>query len=388
MPFARPTLSDLRSQIMADINANLSSANAWLRKSVLYVLAIAMAGLAFLHYGYIDWISLNAVPWTATGEYLAAWGALKNVYQKSAVAAQLTVQFSNSSPGQTIGVGIGMQRTDGESYTIQTSATVAADGTATVTVLDTTAGAAGNCAAGTQLTLSTTIDGVQSTAVVTGTVVTGVDTETTKAFGARVLAAFQQFPQGGAKVDYEKWALAIAGVTRAWCSPNGMGPGTVVLRFMMDNADASYGGFPQGTNGVSQYDQGPDGLPRDTVATGDQLTVANAIVSEQPVTALLYAVCPIANSLNFTISGLSTSSTTTRSAISAAISNVLFQNGDPRGGTINLNDIESAINGISGTGGWLMESVTGTVGGVVTTYPGNITSAMGQLPVLGGINYV
>jgi len=387
MPFSRPTLSDLRNQVMADINATLSGANAYLRKAVLRVLAIAQAGLAHLHFGYLDWISKQAVPWTATDEYQAAWGALKNVYQKDAVQAVLTVQFSGTVD-TLISSGINVVRADGETYTIQESATIGGGGTAVVTVVDTVAGAAGNCDDGTSLTLATTIAGVQSTGTVTGTVTTGVDTEDQKAFGSRVIAAFQQTPQGGDSDDYVAWALAVPGVTRAWCSPNGFGAGTVVLRFMMDVAQAAHGGFPQGTNGVSQHDQGPDGLPRDVVATGDQLTLADAIVGEQPVTALVFACAPIENRLHFTISGLSTSSAATRAAIASAVSDVLFRNGDPRAGTINLNDIEAAINSVPGTGGWLMVQVTGTVDGVITTYPGNITGAMGELPTLDGITYV
>jgi len=372
---------------MADINATLSGANAYLRKAVLRVLAIAQAGLAHLHFGYLDWISKQAVPWTATDEYQAAWGALKNVYQKDAVQAVLTVQFSGTVD-TLISSGINVVRADGETYTIQESATIGGGGTAVVTVVDTVAGAAGNCDDGTSLTLATTIAGVQSTGTVTGTVTTGVDTEDQKAFGSRVIAAFQQTPHGGDSDDYVAWALAVPGVTRAWCSPNGFGAGTVVLRFMMDVAQAAHGGFPQGTNGVSQHDQGPDGLPRDVVATGDQLTLADAIVGEQPVTALVFACAPIENRLHFTISGLSTSSAATRAAIASAVSDVLFRNGDPRAGTINLNDIEAAINSVPGTGGWLMVQVTGTVDGVITTYPGNITGAMGELPTLDGITYV
>lgn len=63
-----------------------------------------------------------------------------------------------------------------------------------------------------------------------------------------------------------------------------MGAGTVVLRFMMDTAQSQHGGFPQGANGVSQHDQGPDGLPRAAVATGDQLVLADALIGLQPVT--------------------------------------------------------------------------------------------------------
>lgn len=387
MPYSRPSLSDLRSQVMADINASVSGANAFLRKAVLRVLAIAQAGLAHLHFGYLDWISKQAVPWTATDEHLAAWGAMKGVYQKNAVAAKLTVKFLGT-PDKPISSGINVMRTDGEAYTIMESVTVGADGSAIVIVEDTTPGAVGNCAGGTQLTLATTIDGVQSTGTVMDTLTTGVDVEAPEAFGERVIGAYQQTPQGGDADDYVRWALDVPGVTRAWCSPNGAGPGTVVLRFMMDVAQSAHSGFPQGSDGVSQYDKGPDGLPRDVVASGDQLTLADAMVDEQPATALVFACAPVRNRLVFTISGLSSSSAATRNAIASSISDMLFRNADPRAGTINRNEIEGAINSVAGTSGWLMESITGTAGGVTTEYPGNITSGMGELPTLDDIIYV
>jgi uncharacterized phage protein gp47/JayE len=203
-----------------------------------------------------------------------------------------------------------------------------------------------------------------------------------------MLAAYQNTPQGGDLEDYVGWALAVPGVTRAWCAPNGFGAGTVVIYTMLDTAQASHGGFPQGTNGVSQYDKGPGGAPRGTIATGDQLVVADAIVNEQPVTALVYSCAPVANNLTFTLSGILGASTATRAAISAAIADVLFRNGDPRAGTINRSDVESAIASVSGTSGFVIALVQGVVGVTTTTYPGNITSGFGQLPVLAGVNYV
>ena len=55
---------------------------------------------------------------------------------------------------------------------------------------------------------------------------------------------------------------------------------------MMDEANAGNGGFPDGTNGVSQYE------PRDVAASGNQLEVADYIYPVQPVTAVVHAVAP------------------------------------------------------------------------------------------------
>lgn len=75
MPYARPTLTQLRQQALQDVlDGGIPGVSAVLRFSVLYVLSMTLAGLAWLHYGYLDWIAKQAVPWTATDEWLAAWG--------------------------------------------------------------------------------------------------------------------------------------------------------------------------------------------------------------------------------------------------------------------------------------------------------------------------
>lgn len=375
MPFARPLLTDLQTQVASDIASSVPGSDPLLRVANLRITGNVQAGLAHLHYGYLDWIAKQAVPWTATDEYLEAWGALKNVFRKQATAATGTVTFTGTV-GMPIPAGATVVRGDGETYTTNASATIGSGNTVTVAVTDTVAGSNGNCAAGTAMTLGTAITGVQSGGTAAAAFTGGADVENNTAFGARVIAAFQTSPQGGAKGDYQTWALAVASVTRAWVTPNGFGTGTVVVYFMMDNAESAYNGFPQGANGVSQYDQGPGGVPRGTIATGDQLAVANALISLQPVTALVYACAPIANPVNFTISGLSSSSTATRNAIAAAISGVFLANGSP-GGTINLSAIESAIAAIPGTSGF-----------VITSPTGNITNATGNLPVLGTVTYV
>ena len=72
----------------------------------------------------------------------------------------------------------------------------------------------------------------------------GTDDETDEALRDRVLRRIRQPPMGGAAYDYEAWALAVPGVTRAWCYPLEMGIGTVTVRFMMDDLRADNDGFP------------------------------------------------------------------------------------------------------------------------------------------------
>ncbi|WP_250538704.1 MULTISPECIES: baseplate J/gp47 family protein [unclassified Caballeronia] len=375
------------NEVAADINSALQGADALLRFTVLKVVGKIQAGMSNLQMAYLDWIAKQAVPFTAEDEYLEGWAALKKVYRKAATPAQLTAMFSGVT-GTVLNVGTQVVRGDGATYTTAATATVDGSGALSVTIVATSAGSAGNADAGTTVALGVAVSGLQSSGTITGTVASGSDVEDNDDLRTRMLAAYQNTPQGGDLNDYVGWALAVPGVSRAWCAPNGFGAGTVVIYTMWDSAEASHNGFPQGTNGCSQYDKGPGGTPRGTVATGDQLVVADTIVNEQPVTALVYSCAPVANNLTFTLSGLTGTSTATRAAISAAISDVLFRNGDPRAGTINRSDIESAIASVSGTSGFVITLVQGVVGVTTTTYPGNLTSGFGQLPVLAGVNYV
>lgn len=387
MPFQRKTLSTLISEVAADISSALEGADALLRFAVLKVVGKVQAAMCNLQFSYLDWIARQAVPFTAEDEYLIGWAALKGVYQKGASKAQLTAQFTGTT-GKVLSAGEPVARGDGVTYTTSTTGTVDGSGNVSVTIIADAAGSAGNADAGTNVSLSVAVDGIQQGGAITGTVSAGADIEDNDDLRSRMLDAYQNPPQGGDSADYVQWALAVAGVTRAWCAPNGFGAGTVVVYTMWDSAEAAHNGFPQGTDGVSQNDKGPGGTPRGVVASGDQLVVADSIVTKQPVTALVYSCAPIANNLTITLSGLTSATTATRAAISSAIADVLFRNGDPRAGTINRDDISAAIRSVSATSGFLITLIQGVVGASTTTYAGNITSGFGQLPVLASVLYV
>lgn len=373
MPFNRPSLSDLRAMVAQDIAAALPGTDPLLRFSNLGVLSQVLAGLSHLHYGYIDWVAQQAVPYTATDEFLEMWAALRNITRLAATQATGTVTFTGNV-GAQVATGTAITRSDGTPYTATAGGTVGSGGSVTVTAQANAdpsglTGAFGNCAAGTQFNLAAAIAGVQATGSAATAFTGGADLELDAALRSRMLQAFQVTPQGGAESDYETWALAVPGVTRVWVTRNGMGTGTVVVRFMMDVAESAFGGFPQGANGVAAAET------RATAATGDQLTVANALYALQPVTALVYAVAPTANAVNFSISGLTGASSLLQSQISAAIAGVFQLYGSP-GGTVDLSYIESAIAALPGTAGF-----------VITAPTGNIVSPVGALPTVGTITY-
>lgn len=371
MPYVRPTLTALRAQVAQDIAVALPGSDPLLRFSNLAISGVAQANLANLHYGYLDWIASQAVPFTATNEFLEGWAALKKVFRKSAAAASGSVTFLGAN-GALIPAGSGVVRGDGVAGTTQADAIIYAGSALASVIINAdpygATGAFGNMAAGVVMTLTQSIAGVQASGTVSTAFTGGADIETDDSLRSRMLLAYQNTPQGGDQADYVTWAQTVSGVTRAWCSPNSFGAGTVVMYVMFDVSESASSGFPQGANGVAA------GEPRAAAATGDQLAVANAILPLQPVTALVYVVAPVAAPVNFTISGIVVAK---RAAAQAAIADAFFRLGNPKGGSTPVALIWSAI-----------ATVSGVVDFIISVPSGDIANAAGTLPTVGVITFI
>jgi uncharacterized phage protein gp47/JayE len=368
MPFLRPTLSDLQGQVSTDLASKTGSNPQLLRFSNLGVIGNAQAGLAYQHYGYLDWIARQAVPFSCTAEYLEGWAAMRGVYRNPARVASGSVTFSGE-PGAVIPAGATLARPDGLLYSTTMLATINQAGQAVVPVSAQAdpsgqSGAVGNSALGVTLSLAQSIAGVQAAGTVTTAIVGGLDIETDDSLRTHMLQAWQTPPQGGTVADYVGWALAAPGVTRAWAVPGGFGVGTVVLYVMMDDMRA--GGMPVGSNGVA----GPE--VRGVAATGDQLAVANVIYPVQPALALVYVVAPVPYPVNMTIGGVPAAM---QAASSNALAALLLDQGAV-GGTVPFGSVWQAV-------------VAVVTGQYVTVLPGtDIVCPAGSVPVLGNVTYL
>lgn len=370
MPFDRPTLTDLQSQVAQDIASSLPGADALLRFANLTIMGKAQANLANLHYGYLDWIAKQAVPFTAEYEFLEGWAALKGIFRKPAISAAGFARFPGVV-GTSLSAGTSLVRGDGVTYAVTTGANVDNTGYVTVAAVadaDPTGqgGAFGDAEVGTVLTLGTAIAGIQSNGVVSTAFTGGADIEQDDSLRSRMLQIYQNPPQGGAAADYVTWALEVPGVTRAWSRPQQDGAGTVAVYVMLDITRAVNKGFPQGANGVAAADN------RAPAATGDQLVVANYIYNLQPVTALVRVYGASQNAVNFSIKGVPNAA---QAAVAAAIDDAFVRLGAP-GGTVPLAQINSAIASVSGAGNF-----------VILSPSNDIANAAGSLPVRGTITW-
>lgn len=388
MPFQRPTLSELRQRNVGYMQSELRGVGSLLRFANLRIIGHADAGMAHLHYGYLDYIALQATPYTATDEWLAGWAALKSVFRKPATAATCPEVSFSGTAGRTIPANSRLNRSDGYTYRLNNAVTLGQDGTGRGSIIavlpdpgsdPSGGGGAGNANAGTLLTLDVAIAGVQSQVTAVQAITGGADIELQEDFRARMLLAYQETAQGGNDEDYEGWALEVPGITRAWVVRRLMGAGTVGIYIMCDGVSGHPDGFPVGTNGVSHLE--PENAH---VATGDQGRVADHLYAEHNVTAEVWVCAPIKRLVNITLSGIRTTGDATKAAIADAIDKVFFSEGRPGVKPaidtppveIDLSSLELAIANVPGTKGFLLTEPTG-----------NIVLDVGQLPRRGTVTY-
>ncbi|EFO5649572.1 baseplate J/gp47 family protein [Salmonella enterica subsp. enterica serovar Miami] len=380
MPFKRKTLSELRDENRNFLQAELKNVGALLRFANLKVVADMDAGMAHLHYGYLDYMALQSNPFTATGEYLAGWMALKRVYRKPASAAKSKNVKAVGTANRIIPAGTILNRGDGYQYTVATEIKIqdSGEGHGGITAVlpdvtdDVTGGGAnGNADAGTVLTLDINIAGVEAQLTLIEEATGGADIEDEEAFRSRGLLSWQEPPQGGSDTDYKKWALEVSGVTRAWVKRRLNGAGTVGVYIMCDGNLND--GFPVGTDGISQLEEW--GAVK---ASGDQLSVADHIYPFQTDTAIIFVCSPIRKTINFEIAGIKDADSIVVSSIKEALTSLFFDESNPDGsGKIDLSDINKSISNVDGTKGYILNIPSS-----------NITFKIGEIPVLGEVKFV
>jgi uncharacterized phage protein gp47/JayE len=183
----------------------------------------------------------------------------------------------------------------------------------------------------------------------------GVDEERDDELRTRVLLRIRQPPMGGAAIDYVHWALAVPGVTRAWCSPLEMGMGTVTVRFMMDHLRADEDGFPRQV---------------------DVDRVINYLDAERPVAVKdLFVVAPLRQPINVNIARLEPDTPAVRAGIGDSLREMLMERAEP-GGTLYAAWKNYAIM-----------SAPGVVSFFLVNPADDVMPSPGHMPVLGNILY-
>lgn len=353
MPFARATLAELVTRVRGDLRGRLEIVGPLLRRALVDALGAVWAGTVHTLYGYQDWATKQLFGYSADREYLIPKADMYDVTPTPATYATGTATATGTD-GNDILAGEILSLDETTKYRVTTGQTIAG-GTATLPITAVLAGSLANVPAGTTLTFESPISGVNATVTVDADIDDGVDEEGTEELRDRYLLRLREPPEGGADQDYEAWALAVPGVTRAWVYPHELGLGTVVVRFVKDN-DADI--FP------------------DAAAVA---LVQAAEDEQRPITAEVTAVAPTPLAVDFTIA-LTPNNADTQAAVRAELEDMLRRVAAPGDGadrgTVLLSKIDLAIGIAEG-----VEDYERTVPAA------NVVPALGELCVLGVITW-
>jgi uncharacterized phage protein gp47/JayE len=312
MPWQTPTLAQVRTNVRDQIRAYLPGSDASVPNSVLRVMSDATGALAHLTLQYIDWLALQLLPDSAEHEWLDRHGQIwlinadGTIGRKLATLASGTATFTGAL-GSLVPQNAQMTGQNGVTYETLAEIQLGSGPTAgPVRALD--PGLISNMNSGDSLSLINPPSLVDGNATVT-TMDGGTDDETDDELRSRVLERIQHPPMGGDEEDYVNWTLRVPGVTRAWCKGNEMGPGTVTVRFMMDNVRADNDGFPIG---------------------GDIQLVRAYLDTVRPVTVKdMFVVAPIPYPVDMRISYLDPQTTSMQNAIEDNLIDIFLVRGAP-----------------------------------------------------------
>lgn len=328
MAIERPALSEIVNRMASDIQARLTTVQ--LRRSNANVYARTFAGASHILHGVVDYYSRQILVDTAEGQFLERHGTKYGITRKPAAKAVGSVRFTFSGVPVSVPVGTILQSPEGLQY--ETTSEVA-DGVASVKAL--VAGLESNLEDGAILTLTSPIAGVMSEATCSG-VLGGLDQEDDESLRARILTRQSLVPMGGSKADYERWALEVPGVTRAWCYPLENGDGTVVVRFVCDNEES-------------------------LIPTAEKVAEVQAYIDElRPVTAALTVVAPQPYPIPFTFTTLSPNDEATKAQIKAELV-ALFERESEPGVMMLLSHIRAAISAVASENDFALASPSANI---------------------------
>lgn len=366
MPWQSQTLEQLRSLNRDNITAKLRS-GPMIPNSVLRVMSDANAALAYLTLQYLAWLSLQLLPDTAETAWLDRHA---NIWIGGRKAATFAIGTATATGITGTAIPAGAQASittaNGPFVFEIIQAVVIGAGPTTVNLQALSAGAT-QLEVGTTLALTAGISGADASITLTS-ITDGIDQETDDELRTRVLDRIREPPMGGDAFDYVQWALQYPGVTRAWCSPNEMGIGTVTVRFMMDDLRAT-------TNPST------NGFP----LSSDVTAVYNFLQTKRPVAIKdFFVAAPIPQPINFTVSGLNNNNATVQAAIAASVTKMLAQQAMPA----------SAINGVGQPAttifaAWVSAAIMAAAGVISfdLTMGDQLPASNGSLAVLGTITY-
>lgn len=328
MPFDRPSLSELVTRAISDIQTRIIGATTLLRRSVLRVLGKVQAGANHLLYGYLDYIFQQIFILTADEFGLRSHGIEWGLDRDEAVVAVGNTVVTGTT-GLIVPLGTELSADDGQIYITDEAGTLVG-GAITIAITAQLTGVDGNQSVATILTFVSPIDGIDANTTVDSEGLNdGEDIEDVEDWRNKLLARKRNPPHGGAESDYVQWQLEVDGVTRAWSFPLYNGIGTIGTAFVRD-AESPIVPSPSEIATVRAY----------IISHIDPVTGKTVGI---PVTAEpgLFNITLLVKPINMTVS-IFPNTTAIQNAITKSINDALVTYGGP-GETVYISQLQLAI---------------------------------------------
>lgn len=323
-------------------------------KALSFVKGVGLHGA----YRYLrDFIARQAVPGLSAGLFLDGWLDTYGMSRKES-ALSSGVATGSGVNGTLLEAGtLLMHEASGWQFRVLADVSVAG-GTVAPSLMATQVGAKGNLAAGAQLRLVSTVADIDATFTLVAGTTGGADEETDDEAIFRLKQRLAFTPMGGSPADYARWALSLAGITRAWGLRNPAGPTSAGVIIMAD-ANVPYGlPTPAQQAEVYAYITDPRRGPPDE----------------------LFVIIPTAQVINLSLR-LNVDSSATRAAAEAALRDLFFRESVP-GGSIPHSHLFEVVSSVQGEVDHEFTSPAVTTGGVFTA------SSFSHLLVLGSVTFV
>lgn len=366
MPLPSSTLGDKIQRAKQTLNARLQGADAGIKRTVENAVAFMQAAMSHGIQGHAQWLENQAPPGPDSDiKTLETNLSIFGIPRKQPAKATGTLRIFGDV-GTLVETTDLFQLADGTQFALDSNATIQEQGTpdyVDVAITAVVAGASGNAAIGTTLRLVNPVSGVDSEATVqddgSGEGLTGgTDLEEADDMWTRLQQRLSNPPGPGTEGDFERWALEVAGVTRAWADGDQpLGAGTVRVYFVRDN-DTTI--FP---------------------SAGEVTTVQTYIDGKRPPTMITTVAAPTEAQVAMAIqvevdpdSGLTASQV--YSNITAALTDLFLRDAHPNGYTVRRSRISEAIS-----------SAFGEKAHNLVTPAADIVHTTGQLATVGLIGY-
>lgn len=379
-----PTISQLYTDILADLQTEYGVSISLVGKVALRVIAFTQAAKLKLIYLLIGDVQRNITPdtaySTANGGTLERWGLIKiDRNPLPATQGQYTCTVTGATGG-TIPASTTFKSDDdslspGYLFVLDNEFTLSGS-SGSITLRALTGGTESKLSTGNTLTATQPLINVNTTATVTAETVSPTDTETTELYREKVIDSFRLLPQGGASADYRLWGKTdISGVQEIYPYAKSGYANEIDIYIEATPADSTDG----------------KGTPTATIITN----VTNAIEAKRPLGVFEVHYLPVTvKEVTINIAG-STFTTAQKALILTAMTEAIARIRPFIPGADTLterNDVLSANNVIN----VVLNTVPGSVFGAVTLYipdspPTPVASYQftnGEIPWLDTITYI